>query len=1019
TSKDLGWKIAFVFPAEDIDREVQGLVIRVCLALLVALALLSGLTLMGLRRFVVKPLEQLNRGAEYIAESGDLSHHIDIRSRDELGGLARSFNQMMEAIRQSESALRASEAALKQHRDHLEERVEERTEALLNSQQQMAQIIDFLPDPTFVVDNDGIVLAWNKAMEQLCGISAEEMVGRGNHEYALPFYGKRRPVLIDMVRRWEADLEGAYETLQREGKVLVSESFHPHMGDGGVYLAGTAGLLYDDEGRVAGAIESLRDISRRKQIEKELIEAKTAADEANRAKSDFLANMSHEIRTPMNAVIGMTHLALKTDLSKKQRDYLTKIRTSAEALLGIINDILDFSKIEAGKLDMESVPFNLDEVFANLADLVTVKAREKDRLEVLFHIAPDVPKSLKGDPLRLGQVLVNLAGNAVKFTDIGEIVVSAEHIGQASDRCTLRFSVKDTGIGMSREQMERLFESFTQADTSTTRKYGGTGLGLTICKRLVEMMDGSISVDSQPGGGSTFSFTAVFGIGPKTEASAHLPPPDLRGLKVLVVDDNPTSREILSTMLTAFGFETVPAPSAEEGLAELEGTAGSRPFDLVIMDWRMPGMDGIEAGRRIKNHSSLSKIPAVILITAYGRQEIIKQVEKAGFDGFLLKPVSPSVLFDAVMQAFGRITDDAARRLDPSADDGPAAPRLDGSRLLVVEDNDINRQVAQEILAGAGAVVALAENGKEALDVLARERFDAVLMDVQMPVMDGYTATRKIRQDMGLTDLPVIAMTAHAMAGDREKSLDAGMNAHINKPIDPDELVSVLRQWIPMAAPAGTGPGDPPSPSRGEAPILPDHLAGFEIDEGLKRLQGNRDLYRKLLIRFADGYAQAPDHIRTAIDGAKFDDAQRLAHTLKGVAGNLSAPDLQKTAADLEKVLKHREDLDRLPTLMGAFESSLNLAVASVRATLVSPAPPPSPEAGDPPPPVPIELAKKTAERLREAAEIGDVGEITAIVDAVAADHPAFTALRETIMVLVEDFDFEGILKTAEELSSP
>lgn len=409
---------------------------------------------------------------------------------------------------------------------------------------------------------------------------------------------------------------------------------------------------------------------------------------------------------------------------------------------------------------------------------------------------------------------------------------------------------------------------------------------------------------------------------------------------MLVVDDNPTSREILTTMMTAFGFETVPAASAGEGLAELENASGSQPFDLVIMDWRMPGMDGIEAGRRIKNHPSLSKVPAVILITAYGRQEIIKQVEKAGFEGFLLKPVSPSVLFDAVMQAFGKISDDPYRRLDPSADDAPVAPRLDGSRLLVVEDNDINRQVAQEILAGAGAMVSLAADGKEALDVLARERFDAVLMDIQMPVMDGYTATREIRQTMGLTNLPVIAMTAHAMAGDREKSIGAGMNAHINKPIDPDEMVSVLRQWIPAGTSAGTTPDAPFSTQGGEAPILPDRLSGFDIEEGLKRLQGNRDLYRKLLIRFANGYAHAPDQLRSAIDEARIDDAQRQAHTLKGVAGNLSAPDLHKTAADLEGVLKRRENVDRLPALVEALETALDEAVASIRDGLSPPAAP-------------------------------------------------------------------------------
>ena len=386
-------------------------------------------------------------------------------------------------------------------------------ERVRNSEQRLAQIIDFLPDPTWVVDHDGVVLTWNRAMEDLTGIQAKDMVGKGNYEYALAFYDERRPVLIDLVRTWKPELADKYLSIKQEGGILRSVSHHPRLGDGGVYLSGTAGLLYDASGQPAGAIEALRDITDRKQMEEQLRQAQEAAEAASKAKGDFLANMSHEIRTPMNAILGMAHLALKTELTPKQRDYLDKINSAGNSLLGIINDILDFSKIEAGKLEMEAVPFQLDEVMDNLASLVTVKAHEKEGLEVLFSTSPEVPRALVGDPLRLGQVLINLANNAVKFTERGEIVVSSELVRAGEKTVEVKFAVRDTGIGLSDEQKARLFQSFSQADTSTTRKFGGTGLGLAISKRLVEMMGGRIWVESAPGKGSTFCFTAVFGVG--------------------------------------------------------------------------------------------------------------------------------------------------------------------------------------------------------------------------------------------------------------------------------------------------------------------------------------------------------------------------------------------------------------------------------------------------------------------------------------------------------------------------
>ncbi len=477
----------------------------------------------------------------------------------------------------------------------------------------------------------------------------------------------------------------------------------------------------------------------------DLDDARNEAEDATKAKSDFLANMSHEIRTPMNAIIGMAHLAMKTELTAKQYDYLKKVDISAKSLLGIINDILDFSKIEAGKMDMESVDFQLEDILDNISTLVGIKTQEKG-LELLFKTDPSVPTALVGDPLRLGQVLINLSNNAVKFTDTGEIVVSTELVQKDDTQATLKFSVQDTGIGMTEQQAAKLFQPFAQADSSTTRKYGGTGLGLTISKRLAEMMGGEIWVESEQGRGSSFSFTANFGLGKEKAKKRFKPASELRGMKVLVVDDNATSRSILQEMLESFSFEVSLAASGEEGITELEAARKDKPFELVIMDWQMPGMDGIEASKRIKHHKDLSKIPPIILVTAYGREEIMQQAEQVGLEGFLLKPVNPSMLFDAIMQAFGEAVPETSRIAQRHEQEAEALKHIRGAYVLLVEDNEINQQVAKEILEGAGLNVDLATNGQEAVNAVKESNYDAVLMDIQMPVMDGYTATRKIRE---------------------------------------------------------------------------------------------------------------------------------------------------------------------------------------------------------------------------------------------------------------------------------
>ncbi|HKC23479.1 MAG TPA: response regulator, partial [Thermoanaerobaculia bacterium] len=613
-----------------------------------------------------------------------------------------------------------------------------------------------------------------------------------------------------------------------------------------------------------------------------------ASEQASRAKSQFLANVSHEVRTPLNAVIGMTSLALKTDLTPKQAGYVGKAQASARLLLELINDILDLSKIEAGKLELQTVPFVLDDVLGDIAGIVGFRAVEKG-LEVLFAASPRIPRVLDGDPLRLGQVLLNLINNAIKFTEKGEIVVGVDLVEEDAGRVTLKFEVKDTGIGIDESFMPALFDPFTQADVSTTRQFGGTGLGLAISRRLVELMGGEIHAESGRGRGSVFTFTARFGASARETAPA--PRQQLHGLPVLVVDDNEMARAVFQEMLASFNMEVTCVASGELALEQLERAArGGAPYRLVLADWRMPGMDGIETLKRIRGADWLAAQPGLILATAYGREEVVQLAQQAGVDVFVNKPVSQSTLLNAVMQALsGR---------EPKAElvaksQSPSSVRFAaGAHVLLVEDNPLNREVARELLGGAGVRVTETTNGAEALRLLAEQSFHAVLMDVQMPEMDGIEATRRIRADSRLRDLPVIAMTAHAMAGDRERFLSAGMSDYVAKPIEESELVGVLARWLPLESGARA--------ARREAPPL-SGLPGLDPAAAIRRIGGREDLYRRLLMAF---HAQAPGLIgemREAAGRKDRDAVRKLAHGLKGVAATVAADEVASAAAALEQ----------------------------------------------------------------------------------------------------------------------
>ena len=664
-----------------------------------------------------------------------------------------------------------------------------------------------------------------------------------------------------------------------------------------------------------------------------LDQARTLAEAATRAKSAFLANISHEIRTPMNAILGFAGLGARLDLQPKPLDYFGKIGRAGQNLLSIINDLLDFSKIEAGMLELESLPFELSDVLDQVGDLFAWRATEKN-LELLIWAAPDVPPALVGDPQRLGQVLINLIGNALKFTASGFVQLSVELDAGAPalrDNVRLRFKVEDSGIGISDEQHIRLFQAFSQADSSTTRLYGGTGLGLAISQELVRCQGGAIEVVSTPGMGSCFSFTAQFACQAKQGQRVLQAPPGARGKRVLVVDDSAQSRALLEHQLHSFGFAVALADSGTAAIHMLQ----QEPFDLVLMDWDMPDMDGIAATVHIRTDPTLASLPAVVMVTAYGREELMKAAQRAGIQDYLIKPVNPELLLSTVVSALAG--DGASAHALPVPSRAPAAPspealRIRGMRVLVVDDNIINQQVASEILEGAGVVVELASSGIDAVEMVDRQRYDAVLLDIQMPEMDGYQATARIRQQARHTDLPIIAMTAHAVTSYRESCLAMGMNDYVTKPIEPEQMFAALASWTrhEQVRP------DPSAPAPADVAVIDAALVdlpGVDVASALARFGGSMRLLVKLLGVFDKEYGQTAVQLRAAMDCGDLDAAQRLAHMIRGTAGNLSASTLFSAAVALEEALTNR-NASALPGKLEAFYLAFDQVQGTARASL-------------------------------------------------------------------------------------
>ncbi|MRV72424.1 response regulator [Duganella sp. FT92W] len=739
--------------------------------------------------------------------------------------------------------------------------------------------------------------------------------------------------------------------------------------------------------------------------------AKQAAEDATRSKSMFLANMSHEIRTPMNAIIGMSHLALKTGLTPRQHDYIQKIQRAGQHLLGIINDILDFSKIEADKLRVEDTAFELGQVLDNVATVIADKVQAKG-LELVFDVAGDVPDSLIGDPLRLGQILINYANNAVKFTDRGEVAVRVRVKSSGEGRVLLYFAVRDTGIGLTEQQIGLLFQSFQQADASTTRKYGGTGLGLVISKKLAELMGGTVGVESVHGEGSTFWFTANLGIGSEGKR-ALLPSPDLRGRKLLVVDDNDSARAVLLDLLRTMRFDATAATSGQQAVELVRARAGTpEAFDVVLLDWQMPGMNGPETAMAIRA-LGLQDVPRMAMVTAFGREEVLAQARAAGIDDVLIKPVNPSVLLNTLVRLLGGDLDDSA--MPRYATQAPVnlmagMAAIAGARVLLAEDNALNQQVATELLIDAGLQVDVAANGLDVLALLERHaagHYAIILMDMQMPEMDGLEATRRVRALPEHDALPVVAMTANAMQGDRDQSLQAGMVDFVSKPIEPDDLWRALLRWVPPHTGAAPAPQlEAEAAAEAADNGLPAHIAGLDMAAGLRRVLHKPDRYIAMLRGFVTSQAHAGSEIAAALADGRRADAERAAHTLKGLAGNIGADALQAAAATLEQALRE-----------GTAAGEAQVLVASLLATQVAAIAQALPGDEAPHGPVTVDPAQRDAvvAELRALLADDDAQAEKVMIDNQPLLAAAYPNHIRRLQQAIGQFDFEAALAVLDE----
>ena len=839
-----------VFPDENKLREDVRQEIRILGIALVGACLLTAL-LLGVTQLLllIRPISLLSSGVNKVS-GGDFSEKLPESGAKELVELAQAFNRMTDMLKQREGALKDD----------------------LLFQQALFESAGV----GIMIQRGDLITRCNRKMEELLRFPPGSLT-ENTFSGLLPDIGS-----------------SFTEEAIRDGIALDLQLTRL---DGSTFWARLIRSRIDKNSIVKGYIWGVSDITDILSAAQSMRIAKESAEQADHVKSMFLANMSHEIRTPMNGVIGMAQLALKTGLDNKQRDYVQKIYQSGKSLLVIINDILDFSKLEAGKLELEDKTFDLDEILSKVSTFVG-PAIAKKPIELLYRLGKEVPQAVSGDPLRLTQVLTNLVGNAVKFTEKGSVTLTADLLQETEDRVLIEFRVRDTGIGMTEEQKKHIFDSFSQADISITRRFGGTGLGLAICKRIIGLMSGEIIVDSQPGVGSTFRFSIPL---KKSNALARKIIPNwFMGASALVVDDNPEARDIVVAHLKSFNIACDEADSGE--LAIEKATSQGAKYSVILMDWKMPGITGDMAARLIKQRTDYQ--PAIIMMTAFGKELLSGNQHSGSIDGFFTKPATASTIFDALIAA---LPQDPSSHAPGTA--GSAGNRLAGVRVLLVEDNPINQQIAREFLETQGAIVAEAMNGKEAVDLLAEKdcRFDLILMDIQMPVMDGLAATKLIRENPLLGKIPIIALTAHALVSDKQRCIDAGMNDYVSKPIDLELLLSTLERWIQptkskqyvASAEAELAPGD----------LAPIEMAGIDSTGAIRSMGGHLDFYVSALQLFVLTEGDLPDRIGAALSGEQRDAASQCLRTYAGLCESIGAEDLARDAAGLEQALHGSQDI--------------------------------------------------------------------------------------------------------------
>jgi PAS domain S-box-containing protein len=850
-----------------------------------------------LQRFITRPIGHLAQVAHDVAEEKNFGVRASKFGNDDVGVLIDAFNEMLTQLQARDEALRGANEAL-------EERVEERTRELRESEMVMRSFYDSTPLMMGVVellDDDCVHVSDNAASATFFGTTPALMRGRRSSAIGCP-----EPLL----RHWIAQ----FRESARTGSPVHFEYEHVTRG-GSRWMSATACRIPAAKDGAARFCYVIEDATGRKQAQVELQRAKEAAEAASKAKSEFLANMSHEIRTPLNGVIGMTELLRDSELAAEQREYLEMVHTSGESLLAVINDILDFSKIEAGRLDLDPIEFRLRDSLGETMKGLALRAQTKG-LELACHVAAEVPDAVIGDPSRLRQVLTNLVGNAIKFTEKGEVVVRVARAASWDGGVELRISVQDTGIGIPPEKHAKIFEAFTQADGSTTRRYGGTGLGLTISTKLVELMGGRIEVDSTPGQGSTFHFLVRVGLQAGHAASpAPEPSIDLAGIRVLIVDDNRTNRWILEELMSHWGLRTAAVSNGESGLlAADEARRAGDPFRILLLDGNMPGMDGFEVAARLRAEEP-EHGAAIVLLTSAGRRGDAARCRDLGISGYITKPVNQSDLLDALMSILGPGQDEAPRQALVTRH----SVREDRRRLriLLAEDNAVNRRVAVGLLEKRGYEVITATNGVEVLAYLERGTVDAILMDVQMPEMGGLEATAAIRarEQASGGRLPIIAMTAHAMKGDRERCLEAGMDDYVSKPVKPSDLYAALERAVPR----GAGHEAAPVSAATIVPVAPVPMAGGADDppvdraQLLERLEGDTALMEEIIHLYHESCPELVNDLKDSVSRRDAGAIYRAAHSLKGMVAHFGAPAATQALIDIEAMGRagRLEELDR------------------------------------------------------------------------------------------------------------